>query len=458
MRRFLSVVLLAVALFATATSYVPDTLTVTFLDVGEADAAIVQAPNGHTMLVDAGRQGNSVTVSNALAAEGITRLDYVVGTHEDADHIGGMVPVLSYMELGEYVNNGVEDPDPSDTTLFLRTYLASRGITPRAVEAGDSLALDPANVTVTVLNPPADPGSDDNEASVVLRLVYGTQSFLLAGDAEQAAEGWMIASGRPLASRILKVGHHGGATATSAGFVAAVDPDVAVISVGPNAYGHPSQAVVKRLQDSGATVYSTGASGTVRVTATRTGYTIATADGPELPGTLPGASHPSTDSGLRRRLRRPERQRPARLRGRRLVVQPSNPFSGTTARPHLSSRGAPIADRAAAPLGPAAILMPAEVAAIRSVIGRPRVRILFDMMLYTGMRYAELRQVLAELDRFDDERGTITLLTRGMKQRTVVLGDGGREAGMSEPAQQQRTTSARGRAPSGSSGRREQLR
>ena len=68
-----------------------------------------------------------------------------------------------------------------------------------------------------------------------------------------------------------------------------------MISVGPNAYGHPSQAVVKRLQDSGATVYSTGASGTVRVTATRTGYTISTADGPELPGTLPGASMPSTD-------------------------------------------------------------------------------------------------------------------------------------------------------------------
>jgi len=131
---------------------------------------MIQAPNGHTMLVDAGRQGNAVTVSNALAAEGITRLDYIVGTHEDADHIGGMVPVLSYMDLGEYVNNGVEDPDPSDTTLFLRTYLASRGITPRAVEAGDTLALNPANVTVTVLNPPADPGSDDNEASVVLRL------------------------------------------------------------------------------------------------------------------------------------------------------------------------------------------------------------------------------------------------------------------------------------------------
>ena len=259
-----SILALTVILSAPTTAYTPDTLTVTFLDVGEADAAIVQAPNGHMMLVEAGRQGNAVTASDALAAEGIEWLDYVVGTHEDADHIGGMVPVLSYMAVGEYVNNGVEDPDPSDTTLFLRTYLASRGITPRAAEAGDTLALDPANVTVTVLNPPADPGSDDNEGSVVLRLVYGSQSFLLAGDAEQAAEGWMIASGRPLASRILKVGHHGGATATSAGFVAAVDPEIAIISVGPNAYGHPSQAVVKRLEDSGATVYSTGASGTVQ--------------------------------------------------------------------------------------------------------------------------------------------------------------------------------------------------
>jgi competence protein ComEC len=175
MRRLLPVLLFALALFATATAYVPDTLTVTFLDVGEADAAIVQAPNGHAMLVDAGRQGDAVTVSNALAAEGITRLDYVVATDEDADHIGGVVPVLSYMAVGEYVNNGVEDPDPSQTTLFLRTYLGSRSIAPRAVTAGDTLALDPTNVIVTVLNPEPDRGNDDNGASVVLRLVYGDE-------------------------------------------------------------------------------------------------------------------------------------------------------------------------------------------------------------------------------------------------------------------------------------------
>ena len=111
----------------------------------------------------------------------------------------------------------------------------------------------------------------------------------------------------------------------------------------------------------------------------------------------------------------------------------------------------------AAPLPWPRILTPAEVAAIRSVIGRPRLRILFDVMLSTGMRYADLRQVLAEPDRFDEERGTISILTRGKKQRTVVLGDRGRD-GMSVPSRQQRTTSARGCAPSGSSGRRWQRR
>ncbi len=150
--------------------------------------------------------------------------------------------------------------DPSKTTLFLRTYLSSRSIAPRTVTAGDTLALDPANVTVTVLNPQADRGTEDNGASVVLRLVFGPQSFLLAGDAEETAETVMIASGLPLASQVLKVGHHGTKQATAAAFVSAVDPMIAVISVGPNSHGHPNPAVVTRLVDSGATVYRTDTS------------------------------------------------------------------------------------------------------------------------------------------------------------------------------------------------------
>lgn len=280
-------ILLLVILIAPAMAYVPDTLTVTVIDVGESDAIMVQAPNGHAMLIDAGRKGDAVTVSDALATEGITRLDYVVGTHEDADHIGGMVSVLSYMTVGEYVNNGVEGSDPSQTTLFLRTYLASRSIIPRAVTAGDTLALDPTNVTVSVLNPQADRGSDDNSASVVLRLTFGTQSFLLAADADERAEERMIASGQQLTAQVLKVGHHGSKSATTPAFIAAVDPSLAVISVGPNSYGHPDPAVIARLEASGATVYRTDTSGTIRIMAARTGYGVDAATGPDLPLTVP---------------------------------------------------------------------------------------------------------------------------------------------------------------------------
>lgn len=286
--------MLAVALLSPSTAYTPDTLTVTFLDVGQGDSILVQAPNGRAMLVDAGESWAASAVSAGLAAEGITRLEYVVATHDHADHIGGMVGVLPSVTVGQFVTNGV--PASTQTAINLRTYLSSRAIPTDAATAGETLALDPANVTVTVLSPPVVPGADQNEASVVLRLVFGMQSFLLTGDAGTTAEGWMLASGRPVAARVLKVGHHGSSTATGAAFVAAVDPAVAVIEAGAfNSYGHPDQAVVKRLQDSGAKVYSTVESGTVRIAATRSGYAVTAADGPELPVTVPGAALPPTD-------------------------------------------------------------------------------------------------------------------------------------------------------------------
>ncbi len=294
MQRLLPVLILAALLVSPATAYTPDTLTVTFLAIGQGDAILVQAPNGRAMLVDAGESWAAPAVSAGLAAEGIGRLEYVVATHDHADHIGGMTAVLPAVTVGRFVTNGV--PASTQTAANLRTYLSSRGIPSDTATAGETLALDPANVTVTVLNPPAAPGTDQNEASVVLRLAFGSQSFLLAGDAGTTAEGWMLAAGRPVAARVLKVGHHGSSTATAAALVAAVDPAVAVVESGAfNSYGHPDQAVVKRLQDSGAKVYSTASSGTVRIAATRTGHTVVTADGPELPVTVLGVALPPTD-------------------------------------------------------------------------------------------------------------------------------------------------------------------
>jgi competence protein ComEC len=200
------------------------------------------------------------------------------------------------VSIGQYVNSSL--PPDTQWAKDLNAHLLDRDIPFRSVTAGDTIALDPANITVTVLNPPANPGTDVNEASVVLRLEFGPQSFLLAGDTGTTAEGWMLAAvaSRPIASQFLKVGHHGASTGTGASFVSAVAPLIAVTTSGRVASRDvPSQSVVKRLQDGGADVYSTAASGTVRITAGRTGFEMETILGPELPITVSGADLPPTD-------------------------------------------------------------------------------------------------------------------------------------------------------------------
>jgi beta-lactamase superfamily II metal-dependent hydrolase len=294
MRRLLLVLACVLCSIAPAVAYEPGTLTLTILDVGQADAILVQAPNGASMLVDAAEPWNASAVTACLEDERITHLAYAVGTHDHEDHIGGMVEVLSEVTVDEYLNNG--RPLSYPWAQELRAFIAAEGIPSRAVTAGDTIALDPANVTVTVLNPPPVPGTSENEASIALLLDFGTQSFLLAGDTGTTAEGWMLASNLSLGAQVLKVGHHGSSSSTGSSFVAAVDPSVAVITSGrPGPSAYPALSVVKRLQDSDGRVYSTAASGTVRITATRTGFDLVTVLGPELPITVPGAVLPPSD-------------------------------------------------------------------------------------------------------------------------------------------------------------------
>ena len=107
MQRLLPILILAVLVVGPATAYVPDTLTVTFLDVGQGDSILVQAPNGHAMLLDAGESWAAPAVSAGLAAEGITQLDYVIATHDHDDHIGGMAQVLPEVTVGAFLTNGM---------------------------------------------------------------------------------------------------------------------------------------------------------------------------------------------------------------------------------------------------------------------------------------------------------------------------------------------------------------
>jgi competence protein ComEC len=152
-------------------SYEPDTLTLTFLDVGQGDAILVQAANGQAMLVDAGEASAAPALGSRLAAKGVTHLAYLVGTHDHDDHIGGMASLVGSLAVDEYLENG--DPAASETAAALHRALALRGIPARNLTAGETIPLDPANITVTVLNPQPVRSGDENEDSIVLRLVWG---------------------------------------------------------------------------------------------------------------------------------------------------------------------------------------------------------------------------------------------------------------------------------------------
>ncbi|HLF04948.1 MAG TPA: ComEC/Rec2 family competence protein [Dehalococcoidia bacterium] len=230
-------------------------LHVYFFDVGQGDSTLVVTPGGRQVLVDGGPASESATraLSGPLSPWDRS-LDLVVLTHLDADHAQGLLEVLERQDVGVVLVGG-EDPDSS---LFpqWRAVLSRRETPTVPVSAGYRVTLEEGlyGVYLEVLNPPAQPfqgtGSDRNNNGVVLRLVYGDTSFLLAADIEAAAEG-RLARFNPqgLASQVLKVAHHGSQTSTTDPFLRAVDPALAVISVGEsNRYGHPHPQVVSRLQ------------------------------------------------------------------------------------------------------------------------------------------------------------------------------------------------------------------
>ena len=247
----------------------PGTLRVTFLDVGQGDAAVVELPGGHTLVVDAGGFPESEfdtgegIVSPFLRQRGILHPDALVMTHAHPDHAGGLASLLRRHRPREFWWTGV--PGAGESWRGLERAIGTSGVLVRVLYAGTPLPEFARGVVV--LHPDDPRGLSLNDSSLTLRVEGGRGAALLTGDIEATAEGRLLVGQAPLASTILKVPHHGSRTSSGPAFVSAVRPEVAIMSVGAdNRYGLPAPAVEARYRAAAVCVLRTDRCGAITVT------------------------------------------------------------------------------------------------------------------------------------------------------------------------------------------------
>lgn len=245
----------------------PSVLEVHFIDVGQGDSILLMC-DGESMLIDAGDNDKGTTVQLYLKKRGIEKLKYVIGTHPDSDHIGGLDVILYKFDCETVIL-----PNKTNDTNTYRDVIDTintKGYKITPPSPGDTCTLGGA--TFTILGPRRS-YDDNNNNSVVIRLTHGNNTFLFEGDAEESAESDIVNSGAELQSTVLKLGHHGSHSSTSSSFLKKVSPTFAVICCGQgNSYGHPHSETLNKLRESGVQVFRTDEQGSI----------VATSDGINL--------------------------------------------------------------------------------------------------------------------------------------------------------------------------------
>lgn len=241
-----------------ATTEVSGDLIVDYIDVGQADSILIRNDN-HSMLIDAGNNEDGKDVLNFIKEKGITKLDYVIGTHPHEDHIGGLDDVInSDLEI-----ENIFMPKISTNTKTFEDVLdaiSNKGLTVKAPKKADTFEI--GKVKCTVMTDSILDQDNLNLSSIIIRLEYGENSFLFMGDAEEENEqqiNWPKTD-------VLKVGHHGSNTSSSEKFIQEVQPKYSIIMVGKdNSYKLPKQETIEKLNNIGSKIYRTDENGTIEI-------------------------------------------------------------------------------------------------------------------------------------------------------------------------------------------------
>ena len=235
-------------------------VTIKFIDVGQGEAILIALPE-KTVLIDAGPTGSAPKIAQVLQELGRNKIDYLVATHPDEDHIGGMADVISSTQIGT-----IYAPNKTNNTATYRKFLAAiqnNNLQITLAEAGTIIDQTDA-YKLEILWPTKDVNfPDTNDYSIIIKLTVGNKTFLFTGDAPTNA----ILDANPGHIDVLKLSHHGSRTGTNEQLVRKLSPTYAILSYAlDNSYGHPMQSVLNALHKHSVEIWGTGANGTITIT------------------------------------------------------------------------------------------------------------------------------------------------------------------------------------------------
>ena len=235
-----------------------DLLKVHYLDVGQGDSIFIELPNNETMLIDAAESYQSENIINYLKNLNYQKIDYVIGTHPHADHIGGLKDIINTFEIGKIYMPKVVSTTKTYESLLMA--IKDKNLKINTAKAGTSI-IDIDTLKINILAPNNSTYTELNNYSVVTKITYGTTKFLFMGDAEKLSENEIK---EDVTADVIKIGHHGSNTSSSIDFIKKVNAKYGIISVGlNNKYNLPKEETITNWENSGTKIYLTSINGTI---------------------------------------------------------------------------------------------------------------------------------------------------------------------------------------------------